>query len=159
MIAEILQEIEEEAAANRGGRLVLGVERILAQDPRQPLPGKVKKSPAPVLFYSKRPELRRGMENDYKDFQDEYMLGSSRLVEAAERGYRLDPGRYLPEGSLPPAVVESILKATGVSIPRRCSLRRASPAPGPRRSTFPAVSTRTSPCRPSRTKRLRSIER
>jgi len=69
MIAEILGEIEEEAAANRGGRLVLGVDMILAQDPCQPLPGKPKKSPVPVLFFSKRPELRKKMENDYKDFQ------------------------------------------------------------------------------------------
>ena len=93
MIAELLWEIEEEAAAERGDRQVLGVEKILAQDPCQPLPGKSKKSPAPMLFFSDRP-------------------GSRRLVEAAEKGYRLDLRRYLPEGSFPPSMIEAMLGFT-----------------------------------------------
>jgi hypothetical protein len=96
MIAEILLEIEEEAVARRGDRQVLGVARLFAQDSCKPLGTKSKKSPAPVLFFSKRPEIRRSMSDGYKDFRDEYMVGSRRLVEAAERGYRLDPGRCLP---------------------------------------------------------------
>ncbi len=112
MIAELLWEIEEEEAAERGGRKVLGVEKVLAQDPCQPI-GISKKSPAPVLFFSKRPEVRRGMINDYRDFEDEHMLGSARMIEAAERGYRLDPKRCFPDGSFPPAVIEAILQASG----------------------------------------------
>ena len=110
MIADILWEIEQEAAAKWGDREVLGVERILSQDPCQPI-GTSKKSPAPVLFFSTRPETREDMANGYKDFDDLYTSGSRRLIETAERGYRLDPCRYMPSGSFAPAVIEEILKA------------------------------------------------
>ncbi len=43
------------------------------------------------------------MANDYKDFEDEYMLGAARMIEAAERGYRtpsLYPRRELGAISL-----------------------------------------------------------
>jgi hypothetical protein len=63
--------------------------------------------------------LREGMANDYQDFLDEYLLGSSRMVEAAERGYRLDPRLCLPTGSQPPMLADTIL----------------SPNAGPRRSS------------------------
>ncbi|MCP4656949.1 MAG: hypothetical protein GY856_16180, partial [bacterium] len=46
-------QIDEEGAAARRGRKVLGVEKILAQDPCKPLAtGTGKKSPAPMLFFS-----------------------------------------------------------------------------------------------------------
>ncbi len=113
MIVELLWEIEEEGAAERKGRKVLGVEKVLAQDPCQPLgSGTGKKSPAPPLFFSKLPGVRQAMTNDYRDFDDHYVSGSARMIEAAERGYRLDPRRHLPGGSLPPAVVSAILRAT-----------------------------------------------
>ena len=56
MIAAMLLEIEEEAAAEREGRPVLGVEKILAQDPCQRI-GRSKKSPAPMLIFADRPEV------------------------------------------------------------------------------------------------------
>ncbi len=115
MIAELIEEIEQEAAAKRGGRSVVGVEAILRQDPCTPIVAgkKGKKSPAPMLFYSKRPELREGMASDYQDFLDEYLLGSARMVEAAERGYHLDPRLCLPTGSQPPMLADTILQLSG----------------------------------------------
>jgi hypothetical protein len=94
---------------------VVGVEAILRQDPCTPIVAgkKGKKSPAPMLFYSKRPEVWEGMANDYQDFLDEYLLGSSRMVEAAERGYRLDPELCLPTGSQPPMLADTILQLSG----------------------------------------------
>jgi hypothetical protein len=130
MIAEILWELEEEAAANWGGREVLGVERILAQDPCQPV-GKAKRSPTPMLFLADRPETLRKMRDDYKDFEDEHRTGFLRLREAAERGYRLDPARYLPQGSVPPAVIESILKASRGFNPEAAFPPRCFPSPWP----------------------------
>jgi len=112
MIAAMLLEIEQEAAAERDGRPVLGVEKILAQDPRQRL-GTSKKSPAPMLFFAERPEVREAMSNDYKDFADAYAIGAQRLIEAAAKGYRLDPRRHLPEGSFTPSVIEEILSKAG----------------------------------------------
>jgi hypothetical protein len=112
MIAEILWEIEEEAADKRHGRSVLGADLVLAQDPRQRL-GKSKKSPARMLFCADRAEVRAGMENDYKDFCDEHEIASQHLMEAATTGSRLDPHRYFPGGSFPPPVIEEILKAVG----------------------------------------------
>ena len=124
MIAELIWEIEEEEAAKRGDRGVLGVKKVLAQDPCQPI-GTPKKSPVPALFYSKRPEVFRAMRDDYQDFEDEYTVGAERLVQAAERGYRLDPGRHIPAGSFPPAVIEAMLQASGgfnpeAEFPRGC---------------------------------------
>ncbi len=110
LIAEILSEIEQEAAAKRGDRPVLGVERILAEDPCQ-RPRKTKKSPAPMLFFATRPEIREVQVNDYKDFADEYQLAADRLIQAATRGSRLDPRRHFPSGSFPPAVISELLKA------------------------------------------------
>jgi len=47
------------------------------------------------------------------------------MIEAAASGYRLDPGRCLPDGSFPPAVIESLLKVAGgfnpeTVFPARC---------------------------------------
>jgi len=50
------------------------------------------------------------MADEYGDFSDEHMLGSARMIEAAKRGYRLDPLGCLPDGSFPPAVVEADLR-------------------------------------------------
>ena len=130
MIAEIIWELEEEGAAGRGDREVLGVERILAQDPCQPV-GRSKKSPAPMLFLADRPETLRKMRDDYKDFEDEHERGSQRLREAAERGYRLDPARHLPQGSVPPAVIELILKASRGFNPEAAFPARCFPSPWP----------------------------
>ncbi len=124
MVAELLAEIEEEAAASRGGRSVKGAEAVQAQDPCQQLPNRRKKSPAPMLFFSKQPEVRKAMSDDYKIFREEYMFGSKQLVEAAEQGYRLDSDKILPNGSFAPPVVERILAFTGfnpeAAFPKGC---------------------------------------
>ncbi len=112
MVVEILQEIEEEAVVERKRRPVSGVAKILAQDACQRL-AKGKKSPAPMLFFSKRREIRDAMRDDYDDFVDAYQIAAQHLVEAAEQGNRLDPRRHLPDGSFPPSVIEEILRNAG----------------------------------------------
>jgi hypothetical protein len=130
MIVELLWEIEEEGAAKRKGRKVLGVEKVLAQDPCQPV-GISKKSPASPLFFSKQPGVHQAMTHDYRDFEDHYVSGSARMVEAAERGYRLDPRRHLPDGSVPPAVVEAILQASAGFNPEAAFPQRSFPRAWP----------------------------
>ncbi len=106
----MLSEIEEEAAAKRGDRPVLGAEKILSEDPcRRPL--KTKKSPAPMLFFAKRREVREAQVNDYKDFVDDYELAADRLIKAAFQGHRLDFFRHFPSGSFPPALISELMKA------------------------------------------------
>ncbi|MCP4657508.1 MAG: hypothetical protein GY856_19050 [bacterium] len=73
------------------GRKVLGVEKILAQNPCKPLgSGTGKKDPAPMLFFSMIPGVARAMANEYLDFEDHHRSGSARMIEAAKRGYLLD---------------------------------------------------------------------
>jgi hypothetical protein len=108
MVADILGEIEEDAADKRKGRRVLGVDRILAQDPCQPM-GKPKKSPVPALFKGKGPGVAEGMRNKYKDFVDDYNLASGKMLDAALQGYSLDPRRYFPDGSFPPSVIDQLI--------------------------------------------------
>jgi hypothetical protein len=130
MIAAILLEIEEEAAVERKGRPVLGVEKVLAQDPCERL-GKSKKSPAPMLFFAERPETRDAMSDDYKDFVDAYEIAAQHLIEAAEQGQRLDPRRHFPGGSFPPSVIEEILRTAGVFNPEAEFPARSFPRPWP----------------------------
>ncbi len=130
MIAEVLSEIEEEAAAKRGDRPVMGVEKILSEDARQ-RPLKTKKSPAPMLFFATRPEIRKAQVNDYKDFVDEYELAADRLIQAAIQGRRLDPLRHFPSGSFPPAVISELLKAARGFNPEEEFPRGSFPRPWP----------------------------
>jgi hypothetical protein len=116
--------------AKRDGCPVLGVEKVLAQDPCQRL-GKSKKSPAPMLFFAERREVRDAMRNDYKDFEDAYEIGVQRLIEAAAQGYRLDSRRHLPDGSFPPSVIEEILSTAGGFNPEAEFPRRSFPRPWP----------------------------
>lgn len=124
MVAELLAEIEDEAATQRGGRAVVGADAVQAQDPCLRLANRRKKSPVPMLFFSKQPEERQAMQDDYKVFRNEYMAGSKQLLEAAEQGYCLDPNEILPVGSFAPAVVEGMLAAAGfnpeIAFPQRC---------------------------------------
>jgi hypothetical protein len=106
------------------------VEKILAQDPCQPL-GKSKKSPAPMLIFADRPEVREAMRNDYNDFVDAYEIGSRRLLETAAQGYRLDPRRHLPAGSFAPSVIEEILRSAEGFNPEAEFPRRCFPRPWP----------------------------
>lgn len=124
MVAEILAEIEEEAATQRGGRPARGADAVQAQDPCEQLHSTRKKSPAPMLFFSKQPEVRKAMGEDYKNFRAHFMEGSKQLLEAAEEGYWLDPKTMLPNGSFAPTVVESILYFKGfnpeAAFPKGC---------------------------------------
>ena len=130
MVAEVLTEIEEEAAAKRGDRPVLGVEKILSEDPSR-RPQKTKKSPAPMLFFASRKEVREAQANRYLDFVDEYELAADRLIQAALQGNRLDPSRHFPKGSFPPAVIEELMKAAGGFNPGREFPRGSFPRPWP----------------------------
>jgi hypothetical protein len=130
MVAELLCEIEEEAAGERQGRPVLGADRVLAQDPHQRM-GKSKKSPAPMLFFTDRPEIRTGMANDYKDFCDQYDVASRRLVEAAVAGARLDPSRHFPDGSFPSSLIEELLRSVCTFNPEVEFPDRSFPRPWP----------------------------
>ena len=130
MVAEVVSEIEEEAAAERGDRPVLGVEKILSQDACQ-RPRKTKQSPAPMLFFAKSKHVREARVNSYRDFVDKYELAADRLVQAALQGYRLDPARHFPTGSFPPAVIEELLKAADGFNPEREFPRGSFPRPWP----------------------------
>ncbi len=73
--------------------------RPLSQDPCD-RPWKTKKSPAPMLFFAKRPEIRKADADKYKDFVDEYELAAAHLIEAAPRGRHLKRG-HLKRGAEP----------------------------------------------------------
>ena len=74
-------------------------------------PKKTKKSPVPALFFAKDKGLRDGMINDYKDFVDERMLASERMLQAVrgkyhplggtEEGHQFNPEVEFPRGSFP----------------------------------------------------------
>jgi len=118
MVAEVVSEIEKEAAAERGDRPVLGVEKILSEDACR-RPQTAKKSPAPMLFFAARKEIREAQANSYRDFVDKYELAADRMIQAALEGRRLDPERHFPTGSFPPAVIEELLKAADGFNPER----------------------------------------
>jgi len=142
MVAEVVSEIEEQAATERGDRPVVGVGKILSQDACR-RPRKTKKSPAPMLFFAERKETRDALANTYKDFVDEYELAADRLIQAALRGYRLDPSLHFPTGSFPPAVIDGLLKAADGFNPERefpsGSFPRAWPFVGGRLGPAPPI--------------------
>jgi len=57
-----------------------------------------------MLFFSKLPGVARAMADDYRDFLDEYRAGSAKMIEAAKRGYRLDPSLATHPPCLVPAM-------------------------------------------------------
>ena len=94
-IASLIQQIEEEAAAQRqaSGRKVLGADAIQRQDPRTE-PNRTKKSPAP-RFHAIRKWVRQELYQTYTLFVQAYR-------EAAERLRAGDRTASFPAGSFPP---------------------------------------------------------
>ncbi len=82
-----------------------------------------------MLFFAERPETLEAMRNDYKDFVDAYESAAQHLVEAAARGYRLDPRQHFPDGSF--AVIEEILSTARGFNPEAEFPRRSFPRPWP----------------------------
>lgn len=103
LVANLVSEIEDEAAAERVGRRVLGVERILEVNPHE-APRKVKKSPAPMLFFARSKEILEAMRSEYADFAKKYREAAERLVAVQRIGERSDPRTDFPLGSFPPAL-------------------------------------------------------
>ncbi len=96
-VAEMVEEIEQAAAADRKSRGIrpLGVKAILAQSPHQK-PRKTKRSPAPA-FHAATKAARRALWEAYGFFYAAYR-------EAAERLRKGDRSAGFPEGSFPPAL-------------------------------------------------------
>jgi len=109
IVAGLITEIEEEAAAKRGDRPVVGVETILSANPHKP-PQTAgswrgpKRSPAPMLFYAKSKELLDGMKADYDDFVSHYRAAAESLLAAQEACDDFDPRSEFPQGCFPPAL-------------------------------------------------------
>ncbi|HKI05898.1 MAG TPA: transposase [Thermoanaerobaculia bacterium] len=97
LIAELVVEIETEAAARReqSGSQVLGVEAVLGQQPLDH-PRRSKKSPAP-LFHAATKAVRRELYEAYGWFVAAYR-------EAAEKLRDGDRTVTFPLGSFPPAL-------------------------------------------------------
>jgi putative transposase len=96
-VAEVLQEIEEEAAARRKrtGANPLGRAAVLKQDPLE-RPKKIKKSPAP-LFHAASKRVR-------DDLRAAYFTFFAAFREAAERLRAGILPVVFPAGSFPPAL-------------------------------------------------------
>jgi len=96
-IADLVREIEEEAAAQRAatGKTVLGRAAILKQHPHQ-RPNRPKKSYAPLVHAASR-KVRRELYEGYRAFVAAYR-------EAAEKLRAGDRAAIFPAGSFPPAL-------------------------------------------------------
>jgi hypothetical protein len=96
-VAELVEEIEDEAAAERQrtGRTVLGVEAILAQDP-QYRPATLDRSPAP-LFLTASYSMWRLLYEAYAWFVAAFRAAAEKL----RAGDRAAP---FPRGSFPPGL-------------------------------------------------------
>ena len=96
-IASLQEEIEAEAAAAReaAGTQVLGVEKILAQDPLY-RPKKLARSPAPLVHAATKAAR--------KAFYEAYSWFVGAFRDAAEKLRRGDRSAPFPAGSFPPAL-------------------------------------------------------
>jgi REP element-mobilizing transposase RayT len=96
-IADLVREIEEEAAAQRAatGKTVLGRVAVLKQHPHQ-RPNRPKKSYAPLVHAASR-KVRRELYEGYRAFVAAYR-------EAADRLRAGDRAVVFPAGSFPPAL-------------------------------------------------------
>jgi hypothetical protein len=96
-VAGLVQEIEEEAAAERKrtGRPPLGIKAILAQDPLY-RPEKLDRSPAP-LFHAASKAMRLFLYETYAEF----VAAFRKAAEKLRGGDRAAP---FPTGSFPPAL-------------------------------------------------------
>jgi REP element-mobilizing transposase RayT len=96
-IAELIREIEEEAAAQRevAGKTVLGRAAVLKQHPHE-RPNRPKKSYAPLVHAASR-KVRLALYEGYRSFVAAYR-------EAAEKLRTGDRAAIFPAGSFPPAL-------------------------------------------------------
>jgi hypothetical protein len=96
-VAEVVQEIEDEAAAERQrtGRTVLGVKAILAQDP-QHRPALLDRSPAPLFLTAS--------ESMWRTLYEGYAWFVAAFRDAAEKLRAGDRAAPFPRGSFPPAL-------------------------------------------------------
>jgi REP element-mobilizing transposase RayT len=96
-VAELIREIEAEAAAEREetGKSALGRVAVLQQHPHE-RPLRTKRSYAP-LFHAASRKVRRALYEGYRDFLAYFREASSRLQLG-------DLGAIFPAGSFPPAL-------------------------------------------------------
>ena len=96
-VAELVREIEEDAAAQRAatGKPVLGRAAVLKQNPHE-RPNRPKKSYAPLVHAASR-KVRRELYEGYRAFVAAYR-------EAADRLRAGDRAVIFPAGSFPPAL-------------------------------------------------------
>ena len=94
-VAELVEEIEDEAAAERQrtGRPVLGVAAILAPDP-QYRPAYLDRSPAP-LFLAASYSMWRTLYDAYAWFVLEFRPAAEKL-RTGDRAAPFPPGRFPP---------------------------------------------------------------
>jgi len=97
LIANLVKEIEEEAAAarKRDGVQVAGMDAVLAHHPHD-RPEKLKKGPAP-LFHAATAEMRKFLWTLYAEFV-------GRFRDAAEKLRAGDREAAFPRGCFPPAL-------------------------------------------------------
>ncbi len=94
-VAELVKEVEIEAAAERKNRRPLGVGAILRQHPHH-APTRPKRSPAPS-FHASTSAVRRQLKDAYRRFVAAFR-------EAAERLRSGDRSASFPVGSFPPSL-------------------------------------------------------
>lgn len=96
-VTEMVEEIEEEAAAerHRTGRAVLGVDAILAQDP-QFRPAILDRSPAPIFLTASY--------SMWRTLYDAYAWFVAAFRAAAEKLRAGDRAAPFPRGSFPPGL-------------------------------------------------------
>lgn len=96
-IAELVEEIESEARADREARRIerLGVEAILRQDPHD-RPNQTQRSPAPAYHAASKAARKR--------FWEAYSAFVAAFREAADRLKTGDRTARFPLGSFPPAL-------------------------------------------------------
>ena len=98
-VAEMVQEIEDEAAAERArsGKSVVGMEAAL-EEHQQQVPTRRKKSRAPVVHALSK-EIRRQMMAGYREFLQAFQEASERL-----RSGDLGAAALFPQGCFPPGL-------------------------------------------------------
>ena len=102
VVAGLVREAEEEGAAKRDGRMVLGAAKILAQDPHKRLGGST--SPASKLFYADSAEELARLREGFLDFLSRYRFAADRLRMTKDLLGVRNPARDFPRGSFPPAL-------------------------------------------------------
>ena len=149
LVLDLVIQVQEEAKAERRGRTVLGVEKVLLQDPHE-APRMPKKSPAPRFFACTR-EKMDGMKEAYGDFVDVYCKAADQLLAAQKAGGRFDPRSDFPRGSFPPAlqfVGESLLPPPPRPTSRRLEYAEKSTWKIAKRGAIPVVRLPRAPSAP-----------